>query len=104
MKTTERIAQALYNHWRSSDYELKRQPIFSEAPESLRNVFLKQAEAVEPIVLAEQAEALYRSAKEARIRGDIGKDDVDGVSAWDFLNFRADKYYKKSKGDEYADI
>lgn len=40
------VAEALYNHWKSSSYELKRQPVFDEADINLRRVFLSQAEAV----------------------------------------------------------
>ena len=43
---TEQIAEALYDHWKSSSYELKRQGPFEEAPAILRRVFLEQAEAV----------------------------------------------------------
>lgn len=42
----EEIAEALYDHWRSSAYELKRQGAFEDAPDNLRAVFLQQALAV----------------------------------------------------------
>jgi hypothetical protein len=42
----EEIAEALYDHWKSSSYELKRQGSFADAPENLRAVFLRQGQAV----------------------------------------------------------
>jgi hypothetical protein len=42
----EEIAEALYDHWKSSSYELKRQGAFEDAPTTLRSVFLQQAQAV----------------------------------------------------------
>jgi hypothetical protein len=46
MLTKENVAKSLYNHWKSSAYELRRQPDWHDAPESLRGVFLRQGEAV----------------------------------------------------------
>lgn len=42
----EAIAEALYNHWKSSSYELKRQPVFAESDANIRRVFESQAEAL----------------------------------------------------------
>jgi hypothetical protein len=38
----ERIAEALYNDWRSSDKELKTE--WADAPDNLRGVFLRKAQ------------------------------------------------------------
>jgi len=40
----EKIAETLYNHWRSSDRELATD--WTDAPDNLRGVFTRQAEAV----------------------------------------------------------
>lgn len=91
--TTPVLAEALYEHWRSSSYELKRQPAYADATPTLRRVFADQAAALEPIVAATvknaAADALIAAAVDARARGDIGKED--GTEAEDFLLFRARK-------------
>lgn len=43
----ETIAKALYDHWASHDYEVKRQGTWEDAPNNLRQVFIRQATAVE---------------------------------------------------------
>lgn len=85
------VAEALYNHWRSSSYELKRQPSYSEAAPNLKRVFADQAAALAPVLEAgvknAVADALIAAAEDARSRGDIGKDG--GTEAEDFLLMRA---------------
>lgn len=44
----QEIAEALYNHWRSSDSELKVS--WADAPDNLRGVFLRQADVVEKVI------------------------------------------------------
>lgn len=87
------FAEALYEHWRSSSYELKRQPTYAEAAPNLRRVFAEQAAALAPIVEESVkkaiADAFIAAAEDARARGDIGKDD--GTEAEDYLLFRARK-------------
>ncbi|MET4143854.1 hypothetical protein [Arthrobacter sp. UYCo732] len=65
--TTALLAEALYEHWRSSRYELKRQPVFAD-----------QATALEPVIdsTVEQAvaDAFISAANGARFRVDIGKE------------------------------
>jgi hypothetical protein len=91
--TTPTLAEALYDHWRSSSYELKRQPAYADAAPNLRRVFADQAAALEPIVEATVknavADALIAAAEDVRARGDIGKED--GTEAEDYLLFRARK-------------
>ena len=91
--TTSALAEVLYEHWCSSSYELKGQPAFAEAAPNLRRVFADQAVALEPIVEAAVknavADALIAAAEDARVRGDIGKED--GTAAEDYLLFRARK-------------
>lgn len=43
-------------------------------------------EAAAPYIMSE---ALMAAAEEARIRGDVGKEDEGGITAWDFLAWRA---------------
>lgn len=85
--TTALLAESLYEHWRSSSYELKRQPAFADASPTLRRVFTDQAQALEPAIelTVQQAvtDALISAASGARFRGDIGKDG--GQEAADYL-------------------
>jgi hypothetical protein len=91
--TTITLAEALYEHWRSSSYELKRQPAYADATPTLRRVFADQAAVLEPIVAAATrnaaADALIAAAEDARARGDIGKEG--GTEPEDYLLFRARK-------------
>jgi hypothetical protein len=90
--TTSALAEALYDHWRSS-YELKRHPAYVYAAPNLKRIFDDQAAALEPIVTATVknavADALVDAAEDVRARGDIGKED--GTEAEDYLLFRARK-------------
>lgn len=91
--TTSTLAEALYDHWRSSSYELKRQPEYAAATPTLQRVFADQAAALEPIVAVTVknavADALVDAAEDVRARGDIGKED--GTTPEDYLLFRARK-------------
>jgi hypothetical protein len=51
-EVVEEIAEALYEHWRSSSYELKRQPPYKDATPTLKRVFANQAKAVAPAIVA----------------------------------------------------
>jgi len=42
----EKIAKALYNHWKRSDSELNREPEFEDAASNIRRVFEGKADAV----------------------------------------------------------
>lgn len=48
------IAKALYTHWASSSYEVKRQASWEDAPENLRQVFIGQAIAVDGALFGEE--------------------------------------------------
>lgn len=89
--TTFDIAEALYEHWRSSSYELKRQPSFAQTAPNLKRVFNDQAAALAPVIEAGVknaiADALIVAAEDVRSRGDIGMED--GTSAEDYLLSRA---------------
>lgn len=90
---TSTLAEALYDHWRSCSYELKRQPAFADAAPNLRRVFTDQSAVLAPIVEATVkyavADSLIAAADDVRARGDIGKED--GTEAEDYLLFRARK-------------
>lgn len=91
--TTNALAEALYDHWRSSSYELTRQPAYDEATPTLKRVFADQAAALAPIIETTVknavADAFIAAAEDTRARGDIGKED--GTEAEDYLLFRARK-------------
>lgn len=83
------LAEALYNHWRSSDYELKRQPAYKDASATLQRVFADQATALVPVVESiventiAEASVLRDSTEWSKIL-DVTVMDADG---WDRLNF-----------------
>lgn len=90
------LAEVLYEHWRSSDYELKRQPAYKDASAILQRVFADQAAALVPVVetivnaaVAESTE-LHDSAEWAKIL-DVTVMDADGWDRLDFKNSWAEK-------------
>lgn len=89
--TANALAEALYDHWRSSSYELTRQPAYVEATPTLKRVFAAQAAALAPIIETTVknavADAFIAAAEDTRTRGDIGKED--GTEADDYLLSRA---------------
>lgn len=91
--TTPAFAEALYDRWRSSSYELKRHPEYRDAGPTLKRAFTDQAAVLEPIVASivknAVADALIAAAEDAQSRGDIGKEG--GVEAGEYLLFRARK-------------
>jgi hypothetical protein len=91
--TARALAEALYEHWRSSSYDLKRHPEYRDAGPTLKRAFIDQAAALEPIVAATVknavADALIAAAEDVRARGDIGKEG--GTEAEGYLLFRARK-------------
>jgi hypothetical protein len=83
------LAEALYEHWRSSSYELKRQPAYKDATATLQRVFADQAAALVPVVEtilkneSTDTVELHNSSEWAKIL-DVTIMDADG---WDRRNF-----------------
>lgn len=90
------LAEALYEHWRSSSYELKRQSSFKDASVTLQRVFVNQASALVPVVetivknAAAEATALRDSGEWTKIL-DVTIMDSDGWDRNDFENSWAEK-------------
>lgn len=90
------LAEALYEHWRSSSYELKRQPAYKDASVTLQRVFADQAAALVPVVdsivknAVTEATVLRDSGEWTKIL-DVTVMDADGWDTRDFENSWAEK-------------
>lgn len=100
--TTALLAEALYEHWCSSSYELKREPAFADAAPNLQRVFTDQAAALEQVIESTMrqavADAFISAAHGARFRGDIGKEG--GQDAAGYLELCA-RYALVDDWDEF---
>lgn len=104
----EEIAEALYEHWRSSSngYELKRQPAYKDATPTLKRVFADQAKATAPVIVARveaKVAEVAASAETLALFDDTEADLSDEVSEGE-KTFDPDEVHNSSWWAKELDI